>query len=80
MVIKLRLENTKEVFHDTVVIAVSFSGHALPDAFVFEHLLVDPHLILPALVRMQDQLAVVRDFLEGIFEHFSDLTKTRTLR
>ena len=55
-----------------------FSGHALPDAFIFEHLLIDFHLILPALVRRQDQPAVVRDFLESVCEHFSNLVKVRT--
>ena len=52
MVVELSLENTKEVFHDTIVVTITLSGHALLDAFIFEHLLVGSHLVLPALVRM----------------------------
>jgi len=47
---ELGFENAKEVFDNAVIITVPFSGHALPDAFIPEHLLVDFHLILPALV------------------------------
>ena len=48
--IKLRFEDAKEVLDDTVVVTIALSGHTLPDALVLEHLLVDSHLILPALV------------------------------
>ena len=77
VVIELRLENAKEVFHDTIVIAISLSRHALPDALVFEHLLIGSHLILPALIRVQDQLTIVRDLPESIFQHCSDLVEVR---
>lgn len=77
--IELRLENTKEVFNDAVVITVTLSGHALPDTFVLEHPLIDFHLILPALIRMKDQLTIVRDLLKCILEHFGDLMEIWSL-
>jgi hypothetical protein len=64
---KLRLEKTEEAFHHTIVITVTFSGHAQLDPLVLEHLLVWPHLVLPALVRMEDQLGVIWNLLEGRF-------------
>ncbi len=69
----------KKFFHDAVIITIPLSGHALPYAFIPEHLLVDFHLILPALIRMQDQFAIVRDFTEGILQHCSDLVEVWTL-
>jgi len=77
-VIELGLENTKKVLNNAVVITVAFSGHALPDTFVFKHLLVRTHLILPALIRMQDQIGMVRDLLKGTLDHFGNLMKIRT--
>lgn len=35
VIIELSLENAKEVFHDTIVIAISFSGHTLLNALFF---------------------------------------------
>lgn len=35
MVVKLRLENAEEILHDTVVVAISLSRHALANSFVF---------------------------------------------
>ena len=48
--VELSFENTKEIFHDTVIVAIAFSGHALANPFVLQHLLVGSHLVLPALI------------------------------
>ena len=53
---ELGLEYAKEVLDHTIVITIAFSGHALPDAFIFEHLLIRSHLVMPSLVRMKDQM------------------------
>ena len=47
---ELCFEDAEEVLHDAVIITISLSGHTLLDAFISEHLLVDSHLVLPALV------------------------------
>ena len=79
MVVELRLENAKKVLHNTVVVAISFPGHTLANAFVFQHLSVRSHLVLPTLIRVEDQLGIVRDLLEGTFEHFSNRVETWTI-
>jgi len=76
--VELGLENSKEVLHDTVIITIALSGHTLADTFVFQHLLVGSHLVLPPLIRVKDQLGIVRYLLESNFEHFSNRVETRT--
>ena len=31
---KLGLEYTEEILHNTVIVTIAFSGHALPDPFI----------------------------------------------
>jgi hypothetical protein len=78
VVIELSLEDTKKVLNNAIVITIAFSGHALADTFIFKHLLVRTHLVLPALIRMQDQTGMIRDLLKGASEHFGNLMKIRT--
>ena len=47
------LEQSKEIFYHSIVQTIPFSAHALPDAFLPEHPLILPVLILPALIRME---------------------------
>ena len=44
------LEQTEEILNDSIVQAVSFTAHALPDTFLFEHGLVQLVPVLPALI------------------------------
>ena len=50
------LEQPKEIFYHSIVQTVPFPAHALPDAFLSEHALVLLVLILPALVRMENEV------------------------
>ena len=47
---QLTLQQAKEVFHDSIIQTVTFAAHALPDAIVFQQLLVMFMLILSALI------------------------------
>ena len=76
--IELGFKDTKKVLNNTIVITIAFSGHALADTFIFKHLLVRTHLVLPAPIRMQDQIGMIRDLLKGASEHFGNLMKIRT--
>ena len=50
------LEQPKEIFYHSIVQTVPFPAHALLDAFLSEHALVLLVLILPALVRMENEV------------------------
>ena len=50
------LEQSKEIFYHSIVQTVPFPAHALLDAFLSEHALVLLVLILPALVRMENEV------------------------
>ena len=52
-------QQAKEIFHHGIVETITFAAHALPDALTFEHTLVLLVLVVPALVRMEDQLRSV---------------------
>ena len=51
--IDLSFQNTKEVFHRCVVVAVAFSGHALKDVVFFQHGLIGGHLLAPAAIGVE---------------------------
>ena len=51
---QLRFEQTKEVFHDSIIQAVPFAAHTLADAFGFQHPLILFVLVLPSLIRVKD--------------------------
>ena len=50
------LEQPKEIFYHRIVQTVPFPAHALPDALLPKHALVLLVLILPALVRMENEV------------------------
>ena len=50
------LEQSKEIFYHSIVQTVSLAAHALPDAFLSEHPLILFMLVLPALIRMENEV------------------------
>ena len=77
---ELRLEQTKEVLDHTVVVTISFPGHALGDAILLEQPLIESHLVVPTLVRMEHQRTVVGDLLESLLQHVHHQADVRALR
>ena len=52
-IVDFSLQDTEEVFHGCVVVAVAFSGHALEDVVFFQHGLIGGHLIAPAAIGVE---------------------------
>jgi len=77
---ELCLEQTKEALNHAVVVTIAFPGHALGDAILLEHALIGSHLVVPALVRMEHQGAVVRDLLESLLQHVRHQAEVGSLR
>lgn len=50
------LEQSKEIFYHSIVQTVPFPAHALLDAFLSEHPLILFILVLPALIRMENEV------------------------
>lgn len=73
------LEQAKEGLDHTVVIAIAFSGHTLLDAFIFEHLPIRFHPIMPTLVRVEQQRRMVGDLMECLLQHVRHQAKVRGL-
>lgn len=63
------LEQPKEIFYHSIVQTIPFSAHTLPDAFLPKHPLILPVLILSALIRMKNQVAVIRKYLNSFIQH-----------
>ena len=59
---KLRFQQTEKVLGTGIVKTIPFSGHALFDAFLFQHFLIVLVLILPSLIGMKNQICIVRYF------------------
>ena len=53
------LKQTKEIFHHSIIQTIPFAAHALSDTLLFEHSLVLLVLVLPALVRVENQIRSV---------------------
>ena len=64
-----------QIFYHSIVQAVSFSTHALPDTFLTEHPLILLVLILPALVRMENQVCFGRDLCKRLVQHSRNHTQ-----
>ena len=73
------LEQTKKVPHHGIVQTVAFATHALPDALTFEHALVLLVLVLPALVRVENQLRSVWYGFKSLVQHRSYHTQNGPL-
>ncbi len=59
-------QQAKEVFYYLIIQAVSFAAHTLLDAFRFQHSLVLFVLVLPALVRVENQPCPVRYYFKSL--------------
>ena len=66
---ELGFEQTEETLDHAVIITITLAGHALRDAIFLERSLITFHLVVPTLVRMQDQRTVAGDFSEGLSQH-----------
>lgn len=60
---------SKEIFHDSVIITIPFSAHALTNAFLFQHGYVVFVPIVLALIGVQNQMGVTRYHLKGLLQH-----------
>ena len=69
----LVLHDPEEILHGRVVEAIALPGHRLPDAPLFQLLMVEPHLILPALVAVEDQSLQMPMLGEGLPQHVDRL-------
>ena len=56
----LGLQGTEEAFNRRVVEAVALTAHALLDSTLRKHRSIGLHLVVPALVRVNDQLRSAR--------------------
>ena len=56
---KFTLEKPKEILDHSIVRTISFTAHALPDALLPEHPTVVFVLVLPTLVRVQNQICIL---------------------
>jgi len=74
-----RFEPTEEIFHDTVIQAISFSRHALGDPVIRKHLLKFSHLVLPSLIRMQQRSRIPWKNGKQPLHHCPCLSKVWTL-
>ena len=74
---KLRLKNTKEVFHNDIVQAITFSRHALLNMVCIEYALIRLHLIMPALVGMKDKRMLIGQPFHGLVKHIHDQRQAR---
>ena len=77
---KFTFSQAKDILHHSIVQAVLFPAHALPDAFLAKHPLVLPVLVLSALVGMKDQTGSIRYFLKGLIRHSGYHTQNRPVR
>ena len=74
------LEQAEEVFHHSIIQTVTLSAHALPNAFLTKHPLVLFVLVLPALVRMKDQIGPIRYLLKRLVQHSCYHAQNRPVR
>ena len=77
---KFTFKQAEEVFYYSIVQTVTFSAHALLDAFLLEHLLILFVLVLPALVRMENQAGSVWNFCESPVKHGCYHAQNRSVR
>lgn len=73
-------EQAKEVFSYSIVQTVAFATHTLPNALCFEQPLVQLVLVLPTLVRVEDQSCSIWNCLKSFIQHGSNHTQNRPLR
>ena len=72
------LEQSKKVFYHGIVQTVSLSAHALVGCLFAQHLLISLVLVLPALVRMENEVRTIRNLLKSRVQHGDDHAQHRT--
>ena len=77
---QLTFEQPEEIFYHSIVQTVSLAAHALADALLAEHPLIPPVLILPALIRMENQVCSGRDLCKRLVQHGGYHAEYRTIR
>ncbi len=77
---QLAFKQAEEVLCHCIVQTVSFATHTLPDAFSFEHTLVQLVLVLPALVGMENETCPIWYGCKSFVEHCRYHTQNRSLR
>ena len=77
---QLTFEQSEEILYHGVVQTVSFPAHALSDALLAEHPLILLVLVLPALVRMENQVCSGRDLCKRLVQHGGYHAEYRTIR
>ena len=73
-------EQSEEIFYHSIVQTVTLAAHALANTFLPEHLLVLFVLVLPALVRMENQVCSGRDICKRLIQHGGYHAEYRTIR
>ena len=77
---QLAFKQLEKVFHHRIVQASAFAAHILPDALFAEHTLVLLMLVLPALVRVKDQIRSIWYCFKSIVQHSSYYVQDRPVR
>ena len=77
---QLTFEQPEEIFYHSIVQTVPFPAHALSDALLAEHPLILLVLVLPALVRMENQVCSGRDLCKRLVQHGGYHAEYRTIR
>ena len=75
---KLALEVAEEALHGGIVIAVAFAAHALSNPILLQYLPILLVLVVPALVGVQDQLVLLRQDFQCLFQHRCHHQQIRT--
>ena len=75
---KLALEVAEEALHGGIVIAVAFAAHALSNPILLQYLPILLVLVVPALVGVQDQLVLLRQHFQCLFQHRCHHQQIRT--
>ena len=68
------------IIYHGIVQTVAFPAHALPDAFLSEHPLILFMLVLPALVRMENEVCSVWNFCKCLVQHGCHHAEHRAIR
>ena len=66
---QLTFEQPEEIFYHSIVQTVSLAAHALSDTLLAEHPLVLLVLILPTLIRVENQACSGRDLCKRLVKH-----------
>ena len=77
---QLTFEQSEEIFHHGIVQTVSLAAHALPDTLFPKHPLILLVLILPTLIRVENQACSGRNLCKRLIQHGGYHAEYRTIR